>query len=170
MASSRFDGRTLGETRLRTLTGVSIVAVVNDDVVVPSPTPDEILLGGSSLVVIGTEPGIAGGNRTVLAATRSGRAALRRWLATPVTHLRDVRSELLLKLVIAEICEIDITPMLDEQRTVIAATADAIRTKHAVGSDDSPSDDDAESVDVVALWRTESADAALRFLDRLRPN
>jgi TrkA domain protein len=55
---SRFDGRTLGETRLRTLTGVSIVAVVKDDVVVPSPTPDEILLGGSSLVVIGTEPGI----------------------------------------------------------------------------------------------------------------
>lgn len=55
---SRFDGRTLGETRLRTLTGVSIVAVVKDDVVVPSPTPDEILLGGHSLVVIGTEPGI----------------------------------------------------------------------------------------------------------------
>jgi TrkA domain protein len=55
---SRFDGRTLGETRLRTLTGVSIVAVVKDDVVVPSPTPDEILLGGSSLVVIGTESGI----------------------------------------------------------------------------------------------------------------
>ena len=79
---------------------------------------------------IGIEPGIAGGNRTVLAATRSGRAALRKWVATPVTHLRDVRSELLLKLVIAEICEIDITPMLDEQRTVIAATADAIRTKH----------------------------------------
>ncbi|GAB6987820.1 cation:proton antiporter regulatory subunit [Nocardioides pyridinolyticus] len=55
---SRFDGRTLGETRLRTLTGVSIVAVVKEDAVVPSPTPDETLLGGHSLVVIGTEQGI----------------------------------------------------------------------------------------------------------------
>ncbi|MDP3894996.1 cation:proton antiporter regulatory subunit [Nocardioides sp.] len=55
---SLFDGRTLGETRLRTLTGVSIVAVVKDDLVVPSPTPDEVLLGGHSLVVIGTEQGI----------------------------------------------------------------------------------------------------------------
>jgi TrkA domain protein len=55
---SRFDGRTLGETRLRTLTGVSIVAVVKQDAVVPSPTPREILLGGDSLVVIGTEQGI----------------------------------------------------------------------------------------------------------------
>ena len=55
---SRFDGRTLGETRLRTLTGVSIVAVVREDLVVPSPSPDEVLLGGSSLVVIGTARGI----------------------------------------------------------------------------------------------------------------
>jgi TrkA domain protein len=55
---SRFDGRTLGETRLRTRTGVSIVAVVKEDEVIPSPTPDEVLLAGSSLVVIGTEPGI----------------------------------------------------------------------------------------------------------------
>lgn len=55
---SRFDGRTLGETRLRTQTGVSIVAVVREDVVIPSPTPDEVLLGGHSLVVIGTAQGI----------------------------------------------------------------------------------------------------------------
>ncbi len=55
---SQFDGRTLGETRLRTVTGVSIVAVVKADVVVPSPTPDEVLLGGNSLVVVGTERGI----------------------------------------------------------------------------------------------------------------
>jgi TrkA domain protein len=55
---SLFDGRTLGETRLRTQTGVSIVAVVKEDLVIPSPTPDEVLLGGHSLVVIGTEQGI----------------------------------------------------------------------------------------------------------------
>lgn len=57
-SGSTFDGRTLGETRLRTQTGVSIVAVVKEDAVIPSPTPEEILLGGNSLVVIGTEQGI----------------------------------------------------------------------------------------------------------------
>ena len=55
---SRFDGQTLGKTQLRTLTGVSIVAVVKTDGVVPSPTPDETLLAGHSLVVVGTEQGI----------------------------------------------------------------------------------------------------------------
>ncbi len=55
---SLFDGRPLGETQLRTQTGVSIVAVVKEDSVVPSPTPDETLHGGDSLVVIGTEQGI----------------------------------------------------------------------------------------------------------------
>ncbi|MGZ6983113.1 MAG: PadR family transcriptional regulator, partial [Ilumatobacteraceae bacterium] len=65
---------------------------------------------------IGEEPGIAGGNRTILAATRTGRAQLRKWLSTPVVHLRDLRSELLLKLVIADLCDIDVAAMLERQR------------------------------------------------------
>ena len=43
---------------------------------------------------VGEEPGIAGGNRTILAATRTGRAQVRKWLNAPVSHLRDLRSEL----------------------------------------------------------------------------
>ncbi|CAN0072131.1 unnamed protein product, partial [Phaeothamnion confervicola] len=101
----------------------------------------------------GEEPGIAGGNRTILAATRAGRAQLRTWLQTPVTHLRDVRSELLLKLVIAELCEIDVSKMLVKQRTQIERIA-AGWAEH-------------EPNDIVALWRIESSQAALRFLDRL---
>lgn len=57
-ADSRFDGRVLGDTRLRTLTGVSVVAVVNADAVVPAPPPTHRLQGEDSLVVIGTEQGI----------------------------------------------------------------------------------------------------------------
>jgi len=105
---------------------------------------------------VGEEPGLAGGNRTILAATRTGRARLRKWLDTPVVHLRDLRSELLLKLIIADNCEIDITSMLDRQRAHITELAEAI-TAHL----------DAEPGDVVALWRRESSHAALRFLDRL---
>ena len=107
---------------------------------------------------IGEEPGIAGGNRTILRATRTGRAQLRKWLATPVVHLRDLRSELLLKLIIAEICDIDIDSMLDEQHAHIASLAEVITT-HL----------EAQPDDVVALWRRESSSAALRFLERL-PN
>lgn len=106
---------------------------------------------------VGHEPGIAGGNRTILAATRTGRAQLRRWLATPVVHLRDLRSELLLKLVVARICEIDLAKMLVSQRDHIAQLAAALAGQ---------TDDDG-AIDVVALWRSESSQGALRFLDRL---
>lgn len=105
---------------------------------------------------IGEEPGIAGGNRTILAATRTGRSRLRKWLATPVVHLRDLRSELLLKLIIADICEIDIDSMLVKQHAHIESLAEVITT-HL----------EAEPEDVVAMWRRESSSAALRFLDGL---
>ncbi len=105
---------------------------------------------------VGEEPGIAGGNRTILAATRSGRAQLRRWLASPVVHLRDLRSELLLKLIIADNCGIDVSAMLDAQRAQIEELSIAISSQI-----------DREPDDVVALWRSESSNAALRFLDRL---
>jgi DNA-binding PadR family transcriptional regulator len=107
---------------------------------------------------VGEEPGIAGGNRTVLAATRTGRAELRRWLAAPVEHLRDLRSELLLKLVIAERCEIEVTPMLQRQQAIVAELATVIGDRAAGGDRD---------VDVVTLWRHETSEAALRFLDQV---
>ena len=107
---------------------------------------------------IGEEPGIAGGNRTILAATRTGRAQLRKWLATPVAHPRDLRSELLLKLVIADVCGIDISGMLQRQRDHIDELAGAL-LEQAKRDPDHP--------DVVALWRSESSQAALRFLDAL---
>jgi DNA-binding PadR family transcriptional regulator len=106
---------------------------------------------------VGEEPGIAGGNRTILAATRSGRAQVRKWLNTPVAHLRDVRSELLLKLIVADMCEADIDEMLDRQHAHIEAMARAIT---AQVDPDAP-------FDVVDLWRQESSAAALRFLTRL---
>lgn len=56
---SRFDGRPLGDTRARTRTGSSIVAVVRGEEVLASPGPEEVLHGGDVLVVIGTDEGIA---------------------------------------------------------------------------------------------------------------
>jgi DNA-binding PadR family transcriptional regulator len=117
----------------------------------------EQLTQRSFIEPVGQEPGIAGGNRTILAATRTGRTQLRTWLSLPVVHLRDLRSQLLVKLIIADICAIDCTAMLVSQRAHIVAMIDALDAQ----INEVPGD-------VVALWRSESSQAALRFLDRLR--
>ena len=56
---SPYAGRPLGDTRARTRTGASIVAVVRGDQVLASPGPDEVLEAHDVLVVIGTDDGIA---------------------------------------------------------------------------------------------------------------
>lgn len=55
---SRFDGGTLGDTSLRTRTGVSVVAVMRAGQVAPSPKPDFVLTGGDILVAVGTVDGL----------------------------------------------------------------------------------------------------------------
>lgn len=58
-AGTPFAGRPLGETRARTRTGASIVAIVRGEEVIPSPGPGQVLRAGDVLVVIGTHDGIA---------------------------------------------------------------------------------------------------------------
>ena len=50
----------------------------------------------------GTEPSTRGPHRVLLAPTPRGRQALRRWLAGPAEHVRDLRSELLVKLLLLD--------------------------------------------------------------------
>jgi DNA-binding PadR family transcriptional regulator len=107
---------------------------------------------------ISQEPGAAGPNRTVLAATSEGRARLHTWLRTPVEHLRDLRSELLLKLVLAQRCGIDLDGMLAAQLAHIRLMAEALDDSASAGVRQDP----------VMLWRSESAHAAVRFLERLQ--
>lgn len=56
--SSPFDGRPLGDTALRTRTGVSVVAVMRAGQAHPSPTPDFTLTAGDILVTVGTSEGL----------------------------------------------------------------------------------------------------------------
>ncbi len=111
------------------------------------------LVARGHLVTAGSEPGIAGGQRTVLSVTPQGRTLLERWLVEPVRHLRDLRSELLLKLLLCDELGIDPTLLLTRQREVVQPMADALVA---------PSTDD-----VVAVWRHEASQAAVRFVDRL---
>ncbi len=62
---SVFVDRPLGDTRARTRTGASIVAIVRNEVVLASPGPAEMLHADDVLVVVGTENGIADVQRLV---------------------------------------------------------------------------------------------------------
>lgn len=99
------------------------------------------------------EPGVAGGQRTVLAATAQGRARLRAWLAEPVLHVRDLRSELLLKLLLSAANDVAVRPLLESQRRVLGHAAAALT--------------EPEADDVVTMWRQEASRAAVRFIDRM---
>ncbi len=57
-ASSPYAGRPLGDTKARTRTAASIVAIVRDEQVLASPGPREQLRAHDVLVVIGTADGI----------------------------------------------------------------------------------------------------------------
>lgn len=56
--TSYWNGRVLGDTRMRTETGASIVAVLRRADAIPSPAPDFRLAGGDTLIVIGTREGV----------------------------------------------------------------------------------------------------------------
>lgn len=57
---SPYDGQTLGDTRARTRTGASIVAVVRGNEVIASPRPDFGLVARDLIVVVGTAAGVEG--------------------------------------------------------------------------------------------------------------
>ncbi|MFD5553621.1 cation:proton antiporter regulatory subunit [Streptomyces sp. NPDC127068] len=57
-AVSAWNGKVLGDTRIRTDTGASVVAVLRRSGAIPSPTPDFRLAGGDTLIVIGTREGV----------------------------------------------------------------------------------------------------------------
>ncbi len=101
----------------------------------------------------GEQPGRAGGAKTIYAPTRSGRAAFRSWVTTPVAHLRELRSDLLLKLVLAQRCSIPIDKLITEQSRHI----ERFRSRLAEHNRES-------EADLVLQWRLHSAEAALRFL------
>jgi DNA-binding PadR family transcriptional regulator len=96
-----------------------------------------------------TEPG-AGPQRTVQRVTAAGRRQLRRWLATPVVHFRDVRAELLVKLLLLERSGQPTDDLLEAQRALFAPLV--AEARRATGGD------------AVARWRREQADAIARFL------
>lgn len=117
------------------------------------------LLDAGLITAEGTEPG-QGPQRTVYAATADGRDAAARWLHAPVEHIRQIRSELLLKLALLDRAGENPVPLLQAQRTVLEplVTALEVRRANSAGFDST-----------LLAWRRSNAVAALDFIDTITP-
>ena len=106
----------------------------------------------------GTSPSDAGPARTTLGATRRGRSAFARWRGAKVAHVRDLRSELMVKLLFHDREGLDPAPLLREQAAALAVTERSLEAQ--VGS--------TSGFDrTLALWRLSMGRAALSFVEGL---
>jgi PadR family transcriptional regulator AphA len=111
----------------------------------------------AGLVVAGrVEAGNRGPQRTLISATGPGRRAAQRWLGVPVAHVRDIRTELLVKLALLGRAGRSPAGLIGAQRRLLEpiVAALAVQRENAEGFDAT-----------LASWRYETAQAALRFLD-----
>jgi DNA-binding PadR family transcriptional regulator len=107
----------------------------------------------------GVEPTSHGPARTLVRVTAAGDAAARRWLTRPVGHVRDVRSELMVKLALLDRSGADASGLLAAQRAVVEPIVAALRDRV----------DAARGFDrTLAGWRYEMAAATLAFLDQVQ--
>ena len=105
-----------------------------------------------------TEAGAQGPHRTVYRATRSGATRVTRWLDRPVDHPRDVRTELLVKLLLRARRDRPLAPLARAQLARFASVSDGLDQRAAA----------AEGPErVVARWRVESIAAIRRTLESI---
>ena len=115
------------------------------------------LLEAGLLVPRAVESG-RGPQRTLYSVTPAGAEAVRHWLDTPVTHIREVRSHLLLKLALLDRAGGDPSGLLERQKATLEPIAQAIKAE-LPGS---------HGFDATLLaWRRATTVATLSFLDDL---
>jgi PadR family transcriptional regulator AphA len=113
------------------------------------------LADGALIEVATVEPG-RGPRRMVYAVTPEGQRAVAAWLTTPVRHVRDIRSHLLVKLALLDRREAASSVLLARQRDVLIPIVAALGEQHGR----------AEGFEAVLLaWRRTSVQAALAFVD-----
>ncbi|HUA70184.1 MAG TPA: helix-turn-helix transcriptional regulator [Solirubrobacteraceae bacterium] len=106
----------------------------------------------------GTVPSQTGPQRTILEVTPAGARAVTGWLSQPVSHVRDARSLLMLKLLFLTRRDADLAPLLTAQRARFASHADSLTAAL----------DRTEGFDrTLLLWRLENTAASLRFTETL---
>lgn len=115
------------------------------------------LMDAGLIELAATEQG-RGPERAVYRARPAGRAAAKRWLHTPVEHVRDFRSELLLKLALLDLFEDNPADLLGRQREVLEPIVSAIGAASAR---------DGGFDGTLLAWRKANALSALGFLDAI---
>src|SRR5580700_6119174 len=113
------------------------------------------LLDAEFITPESVEPGL-GPQRTIYTVTARGREEAERWLNTPVEHVRDIRSHLLIKLALLHRAGRDPAGLLKRQRAALDPIARAMRVPQA-----KPDGFD----ETLLAWRRATAAAALGFLD-----
>ena len=88
-----------------------------------------------------------------LGCTDLGHVAVADWLNTPVTHLRDIRGEFLVKMLLRGAAGYEAESFLAQQRSVLSGVITQLLAD--------------KSTTAVATWRREQARAVARFLDEL---
>jgi DNA-binding PadR family transcriptional regulator len=118
----------------------------------------ETLQRSGLLLPVGKQPSPSGPRRTVLEATPAGEAAVNRWLSVPVSHVRDARSLLMLKLLFLTRRQADLEPLLSAQREQFALAAKSLSAaaERAAGFDRA-----------LLLWRLGSTTAAVHFTEAM---
>ncbi len=97
-----------------------------------------------------------GPQRTLFAATPEGERFAADWLDTPVEHVRDVRTHLLLKLALLDRAGRDPTDLLRRQKATLEPIAAAIAAERP----------EREGFDATLLaWRRATTAATMTFLD-----
>lgn len=97
--------------------------------------------------------GLRGQLKWKLKCTPDGERSAKQWLAEPVSHLRDLRSEFLVKILLTQITKVSTARLIKTQRQTLEAVTEVLL------ADSAPT--------AVAIWRREQARASLRFLDEL---
>ena len=115
------------------------------------------LVEGGLIAPESVEPGL-GPQRTIYSVTAPGRREAERWLSTPVEHVRDIRSHLLIKLALLYRAGRDPANLLSAQRAALEPIAQAIQAPRA-------EPDGFE--EILLAWRRATAAAALGFLDEI---
>jgi len=106
----------------------------------------------------GTVPSQTGPQRTILEVTPAGAGAVTEWLSQPVSHVRDARSLLMLKLLFLTRRQADPTPLLTAQHARFSSHAESLTAAL----------DETDGFDrTLLLWRLENTTAALRFTETL---
>jgi DNA-binding PadR family transcriptional regulator len=101
-----------------------------------------------------TEPGEGGPERTVYRVTPAGRRALAAWLREPVSRIRDLRPEFLLKVRLTVRAGVSALPLVEAQQAALAPVFSRLIAPEA-GEDE------------VSLWRRHTVAATRAYLEDL---